>query len=409
MQILYTALLDIGVKDDEGKGELSESRYLEKFRQNLISIEQKDDWKYSGTSAKFQGQYHKDNAAGATYSVGAVCAFDEDYYIYSAVAKSGTAGVSGIIKKSYSDGSEQYIVHRNKDQLFGLDYDGRNRIATSISSGSSQVRDIAVYNTDTNDFGHLTSGDSVDDNPYFCKCGGRILFDSRGIGRNSNMQAVGYSESVICAITESRNIEEVASEAKYDLLAPKEDSEGNIYYIRKPYKKTRASKGAIRSFADFLLMPFWLIYGIVRLMFFAADVAKKSSDRKRGVSEGSNPYVEDQKSERELYIQGELIDIQKEEKRNKRLGDKAPGFAPKSFELWRSSSDGIKVCLAKGVLDYDVLDNGRVVYTNGRYVFLLSSDTTKKTLFRDKLITKIRVRADRTSDKAISLQDPFGI
>jgi len=401
MEIIYTSLLNIGVKDEEGNGKSCESHYLEKFRQNLISVAQKDDWKYAGQSAQFQGRYRENEISGGEFSINSICAFDSECYLYSAAAKSLSASVSGIIKKNYNDGNEQFIIHRHKDKIFALNYDGGDRIAASISSGNNITRDIAVYNVISNEFSHLTGGDSIDDNPYFSKSDDKIIFDSRGIGRDSNMNPVGFSESSICALTENRDIEEIASEPGFDLFAPKSDEEGNLYYIRKPYKKSSSSSNIFRNIFDIILLPFWLIYGIIKLLFFAANTAKKSSDKGRRTSQGNNPYVEEQKSERELYIQNELINIHEEERRNR--NDKHPGFAPKKFELWKLSKDGTKSKLAHNVLDNDLTQKG-FIYTNGRYVFL-KDDITEKVLFKDKRILKIRQKiTDITGYKPL---DPF--
>jgi len=400
MEILYTSILNISVKDEDGKGKTSESQYLENFKKNLVSAAQKDDWKYTGQSAQFQGRYREDESAHSEYSVNSVCAFDNDHYIYSAAAQSSSASVSGIIKKKYEDGNEQFIIHRHKDKIYALDYDGNERIAVSISNDKNITRDIAIYNVTSNEFSYLTGGDSIDDNPYFSKIDNKILFDSRGIGRDSNMNPVGYSESSICALTENRDIEEIASESGFDLFAPKNDRNGNLYYIRKPYKKISQRTSIFRSILDIILLPFWLIYGIIKLLFFAANIAKKSSNKSRHTSQGGNPYVEDQKSERELYIQNELISIHEEERRNK--GDKHPGFAPKKFELWRLSKDSIKTKLAAGVLDYDITQDG-FIYTNGRYIFSVSNQT-EKVLLKDKRIYKIRQKTHELRSKFF---DPF--
>lgn len=400
MKILYTSAITVGVNDESGNGKLDESQYLEKFKQNLINVAQKDDWKYSGQSAQFQGRYRDNESSGGKYAVNAVCTFNDDCYLYSASAQSYSASISGIIKKNYEDSNEQFLIHRHKDKIFALDYDGQDRIATSISCDNSITRDIAVYNLTSNDFSHLTGGDSIDDNPYFSTTQNRILFDSRGIGRDSNMNIVEYSESSILAITENKDIKELAAEPGFDLFSPKDDNSGNLYYMRKPYKKSKSNSGVFRSILDIILLPFWLLYGIVKLLFFAANIAKKSSNKNRQSSSGNNPYVEDQKSERELYIQNELINIQYEEQRNKR--DKYPGFAPKNLELWRISPNGEKKQLAKGILDYDLTQDG-FIFTNGRYVFF-NDGNTETVVFKDKHIYKIRQKSNTARYKSL---DPF--
>jgi len=178
-----------------------------------------------------------------------------------------------------------------------------------------------------------------------------------------------------------------------------------LYYIRKPYKNKSSVKGAGRMLLDILLLPFWLLYGLIKLLFFFAGLAQKSAKKGKNVSHGNNPYVENQKSEREFYIQNERLNIEKEEQRNKRSGDKNPGFAPKKFELWRASLKGEKTCLAKGVLDYDVTAGQKIIYTNGRYVFLLDGGEIKP-IFNDKKIHKVRI--NEHSGRRANSFDPFG-
>ena len=405
MEILYTSDLNVGLKNEAGEGKLSESAYLEKFKKNLTEIAQKNDWKHSGQNAQFLGQTQQSEDLQTEYQVHSVCPYTDGNLLYSVAAQSARTSVTAIIKKNSSDDTEQYLIHRDKEVIHAIDFDGGDKIAASLTDIGKVSRDIALFSVASNDFYRLTGGDSVDDNPYFSKCDGKILFDTRGIGRNAAMEIAGYSESMICAINENRAVEEIAAESGYDLFSAKNDAGGNLYYIKKPHQNKASGKSVGRMLLDVLLLPFWLIYGLIKILFFFAGVAQKSAKKGKNVSYGNNPYVEEQKSERELYIQNEKLDIEKEEQRNKRSGDKNPGFAPQKFELWRTSLSGEKTRLAKGVLDYDLTADQKIVFTNGRYVFLLDGEE-RKLLFGDKKIQRIRINGGEY--RSGSSFDPFG-
>lgn len=221
------------------------------------------------------------------------------------------------------------------------------------------------------------------------------------------MQAVAYSESVICAITEGNSFIDIASQKGYDLLMPKSDSEDNIYFIKKPYKNKPAGKSAGQTLLDIVLFPYWLIYGIGRVLVFLANLSKKSDKTAQNTTAGANPSVENIKSEREIYLQSELIDVEREEKRNKKSGDKNPGFAPKNFELWKQSTDGKQTLVRKGVLAYDITPDNKVVYSNGRYIILKDGEI-EIVLKKDRIINNFALKIDKTSQKQPESNDPFG-
>ncbi|MCL2556822.1 MAG: hypothetical protein FWE03_07420 [Firmicutes bacterium] len=402
MKILYTSNLNIGIGDDEGKIQQHNSMYLEKYKQNLLNTAQKDDWKYSGAGAQFQGLTAPSayEIEASSYSVNSVCPFSAESYIYSAVAKGVSATVSAIIKKNYEDGLEQFLINRNKENLDSMDYDGGDRIAVSVQSSDEAAKNIAILNIKTNDFFSLSGGDSIDEHPYFSRShNNKVYFDSRGIGRDNSMRIVEYASSTICAIENNSRFEEVLSDPKFDVFCPKNDKDGNLYYLKKPHKKPK-SKNIFRSLLDAILLPFWLVYGLFRLLVFFAGIAKRSSKKSQDKSFSNNPTKSQNVSERELYIQNQLINIEKEQKINSKKGAKYAGFAPKSIELWCMDKHGDHMQIAKGVLSYDLTSDNEIVYTNGRFCFLIDpndEDAKPIVLFNDKLIDKIRI--NKTLDK----------
>ena len=88
---------------------------------------------------------------------------------------------------------------------------------------------------------------------------------------------------------------------------------------------------------------------------------------------GNNPTKGRSQSMRELYVDGKLIEAEKEQKRNRKFKDREYGFIPASWKLMREGET-----LASGVCDYSVGDDGAVYYTDGRHIFRLKDGKSVK-------------------------------
>ena len=379
IKFLTTSFGEIG----EGEGDTSyksyESDYIAKYRDAVTNIARGREWKNSGRGAEFtrRVEHEYEDMSG---SVNGVCAYIDGSCLYSARA----GQVSGIIIKDLASGEENYLIHSNS-QIFGsLEYNSEAKsILSSVSTGGV-ASDIAVYNVSTNDLRAITVGDSVDEFPSYSKTSGEILYSSRGVGRDAGMQVVDFSDSEIMSIRKNGNIDVLLSEQGYDLLAPKDDSRGNLYYLRKPSKRVKQEKGVLRILLDILLLPFWLFYGLVRLLVFFASLSKNKNkkDKKNDVfstSGGVNPALNRGEENSKLQIYGEEIDIAP--KKNKKKDDD-DGFAPEHFELWRRKPDGSKEKLKSGVLSFDVNATGDIIFTNGKSVVFRPADGAEQKLCR---------------------------
>jgi hypothetical protein len=89
------------------------------------------------------------------------------------------------------------------------------------------------------------------------------------------------------------------------------------------------------------------------------------------LTKGSNVKNKDKK---QTFIDGNLINAEKELKDNQRRGDKYPGIIPHSWELHRRDSFGNDIIIKKGVLAYKVLEDGKILVSNGSSIILITSD-----------------------------------
>ncbi|GHV02342.1 hypothetical protein FACS1894211_13580 [Clostridia bacterium] len=384
-KILYAALNTIGRFDGE-KIQKSDSGYIEKYRDNLIKIQKKNEWKYGGQSAAFQGRYHDDGPVEFYAAVNAVCPDGEEDCFYTVIA----GEVSGVIAKNYETGRENHIYHSNQYKFYAAQSCPEAGLIVLSAAENESTKSVAVYNRNTNDLKFLTSGDALDDNPFWSGADGAIYYDSRGLGLNAKMEIVSVGPaSIFKTDIDGTRCDEVLTETGFDLLCPKTDSDGNLYYIRRPYKNS-VKKGGGGLFLDVILLPFRLVANIFRGLLYLSKLGKRNKERKNVNTFGDNPSVQKELSDFDLYVYGERIDAGKEEKANAKGDNKTAGFAPTSYELFRVKRGGEKELLRRGVLSYDIDPSGALYYSNGRYC-LKAEDGGDRVIFKDKLILNVKV------------------
>ena len=149
---------------------------------------------------------------------------------------------------------------------------------------------------------------------------------------------------------------------------PEELQSDSFYYIRQPYKQQGPEKEPL--WKDILLFPFRLLKAILGFLNAFSVLFGGSSLR------GGNPQNGDikskQRSERDIYFEGRLIEAEKNEKENAAAGDKNPGIISRSRVLVKVDADGKETVIKKGVLDYALLDDGSIICSNGSQLIHIS-------------------------------------
>ena len=78
---------------------------------------------------------------------------------------------------------------------------------------------------------------------------------------------------------------------------------------------------------------------------------------------------------RKIEIAGNLIDVDKQLKKNASKRDSDYGFIPKSWELIEVDSGKV---IKSGIGDFDITDDGTVIATNGKRIFAIKDGKCKK-------------------------------
>ena len=216
------------------------------------------------------------------------------------------------------------------------------------------------------DYYEFTGGDSVDEHPFIYN--GKVLFDSAGIRRDNNGNTFIGNRGISSYDIETRNVTELLYSEDYEYVLPKIDSEGYLYCIRRPRQKENSAGNLL---VGIITAPFWIFAALVG--FVSAFVRIFAGKQLMG----KNNRDSAKESAKEI-IDGCEIDIEREEKRNSKSGEKYPGYAPRSWELIRisnisavSNAEQAQAALknaevvARGVIGYETPDTGSAVISNG--------------------------------------------
>lgn len=373
-KIAFTDGTKICLLDENGRRE-RESGFICKYKENSRRIAANSAWKHAGINASLRGEYDFSDSSAERESPAYLngIAFTDRPDV---VAYSFTVGQSsGVYYKDFSREKEDeaHIVHDNEREYFNLSFDQNSGAMLASSAGNGDVcRQVVRFTRDGNRQG-LTDGDSRDDNPSFSLSDGKILFDSAGVGRDERGGFGGYAPAAIYALDLLTLDMVCLKEAeKYSYCKPKRDKDGNLYAIRRPAKERKGGNPLV----EILLIPVRIIGAIVGFVQFFT-IAFSGKSLVAGKEGGVNPSKGRKTEEREIFIEGNRIRVDKELKRNKRFKDKDYGFIPRSWQLVRIAQSGAETVLKSGVADYAVGKEG-IYCTDGRHIYRLNGSECKK-------------------------------
>lgn len=357
---------------------------VEQYKKNLVEIQQRKEWKSKGTGAQFMGSYAQQDEADLRYifPTDAVITSDQKI-IYSACLQEGTAiNIKSLIDLQEAEG---LVLRKNDFVVQDIAYDeSKRRLALSVNTQGLE-RHICILPLDANRTQYLTEGDCQDSNPMFDpRDSMQLYYDSCGLAYAEHRIAYGPRE--ICHLDMGTGeLTTVAADPKFDFFKPKMDHLGNLYFLKRPYSRDGQSNSPITSLKDIIFAPFKIIRAIVGWLDF---FTQRYTGESLKTTSGNNPAKAQQKSEEELFVEGNLIKAQQNLERNKSAGEKYPGMIPNSWELVKMTPSGDMSTLKKGVMSF-ALKDGSIFYSNGKYLVEITADQNEKLLVEAKLISKI--------------------
>jgi len=291
--------------------------------------------------------------------------------------------ITGLFRYSVRDDEEVRLFHKREFTELGMDYltDTNEFVAAVVMEGGNV--NIELLDSEGRYNQTLTSGDSRDCNPSFSKFNNRdVLYQTAGIARGEEGFVVAYGPEAIHKVRiDTGDITELLSDDKYDYLLPRDDMNGNLYCIRRPYLQPYYVS-PLKILINILTFPVRFVIAIVN---FLNAFTKLFSERTfTPIGPDIRPRIEN----KYINVLGRTIDLAKIQRSTKSI-DRA-SLVPKSWELVKLSKEGQLETIAKKVSSFDIDTNGNVHFTNGFRVNELI-EAQAKTVFRHRVIENIKV------------------
>jgi hypothetical protein len=265
------------------------------------------------------------------------------------------------------------------------DLDARgDAIAASLLQPRGE-RHIVMFTEGKAGYTVLTEGDTQDRYPFITPGSEAVFYSSSGYARDEQGRVLGIGPYGIFKLsTSSRNVEEVFSDPALDCLKYRVGVHGDRYMMVRPYNSPSSGSSLLK---DVLLAPVRLLTAVFGfLSLFSMRYGGKPLR-----SGGPAPTQAKEKSQRELFIEGNLIQAERNMRENQRRGDKNPGIVSGDWRLVCLKDDGTLETVRRGVLDYALLPSGGFTYTNGKYVIACDAESRDTVLIKDELVTRVAV------------------
>lgn len=385
MKILYTTGDALWIAEN-GTAVPLPCRRVQQYQDTIRSIHEGKLWKTTGRGAHFMGTDEPEEMEPVEAQFCGLAPYGDEFLYTLRLDASGGLYRRELTEQPVLDG---HIVSGNDVRLGAIAVCGDDVAAcVQYPNGSAH---IGLYHLPQSICNEITEGDSAENSPSWSPDGQRLYFSTCGIARGSGLL---YSPSSIAVYYPgSGRMDIVLENEKYDYLSPQCGEDGSLYVIRQPYAPADGSSASIgQILLDVLLFPVRIVQAIggwlnIFSMMYGGHALRSGGARSDVKSK--------QKSEKDLFFEGNLIHAQKNLKENTRSGEKYPGILPRSRVLLRQASDGSEEILAKGVLDYCLTPEG-IVYSNGAHILLRRPDGTAECLAKARLAAHLVAFSDPT-------------
>ncbi|MCI9528567.1 MAG: hypothetical protein HFF16_02595 [Angelakisella sp.] len=364
------------------EGEVSPlpSQRYQRYREAMQEIRRQHQWKNSGTGALFMG-----NLSGLAEDqepavrIGGMALLDGLLY-YTAFL----GGVGGLYTKDplNPDAPEGVIVHRQGMNTAGLCWNGAS-FATTLLEG--RERHLGFFTLPRGELTVVTQGETVEAGPSWSRDCQQVWFSSAGWGREAPGGEPVLGPRAICRLdANTMELTEVYAQPGRDCISPQEGEDGSLWFLRRPRREEQEGN----TLADIAAAP----GKVVRAMGGWLDLFTR---RYAGESLRSGGGKAKQKPERDLIIEGNLINAQRALEENQSQGEAYPGIIPRSWELVRLAPGGENPeVVQKGVLAY-ALAPGGYVFSNGRHILRATGTGKPELLAEEGMVTMLTVERGR--------------
>lgn len=376
------------------------SHMLDDYLTRVKDAARRNEWKYSGSGAAFTGTLRA--GADAESSVAAV------HSRVCCVARHGNDllysleidRTCGIYRKYAEDAGKEGIVLSSGDNAYrDFDVCGDRIVLTSAFGGESHIGVMPLGSSMPNIYTEGATWDSAPvwsahhpDQIYFCSAGLPVQESEKptapptSYGEMAQQMYTAHAAAsrplgptAICLLDiASGTMDELLSDGRYDYTHPQSTPDGALYYIRKPYRvETRRANPLGCLFVPFRLIG--ALFGFLNV--FSAKYSGKT------LSKGGDVK---QRDEGQMFIDGNLINAERELQANRKRGEAEPGIIPHSWELRRREADGRDTLVRAGVVAYRVLPSGDILLSNGSAVLCRDAEGKERKVLSAQKVTFIR-------------------
>jgi hypothetical protein len=373
------------VKDNDEEPRAFDSKFGQQVRDRAVRSAQKNAWKTQGTGAQFMsggalwGAPARDPGVLRIAITGLSRAAEPGRLLYAL----DTDEIVGLFSLDPATGDEKRLFHTNDRRLrFPSGRLGQERIVCAVLAEGGAAH-LAIMRADGSDLREITEGESLDLAPSWAPDGARVVYQTAGLGRDRQGRIAGLSAfSVQLLDLDTGDIKPVFEDDRFDFLGPRVARDGAVYAIRRPHGQ-RGDGSPWKTAADIGFVPFRLLQAFFNYLSFF-------SMRYSGTPlAGAGGARQKEADPRQMTIWGNLIDVEKAAQKARAAGDPAPALVPASWTLVRRPPGGELVELARGVLSFDLCDDGGVVLSNGSAVEHLATDGKRATLCRGEMIEQV--------------------
>ena len=365
----------------EGKVSTIESRFGTDLRAKLLRAQEKNAWKGAGNAGSlFSGAaVWGGNAGGEAkaipiYITSLARGHDAGQFLYSMESDS----MGAVLRVDRSADDELRLWTNNQQRVERKAEHPGGHIAGSVRNKSGSAN-LGIRLAETAGFSEVTEGDSIDTSPSWIPGDGlRLVFQSAGLGRRPEGHVQGLGPFGIQTIdVDKGEMATLLEEPDHDLLTPKMDGDGNLWFIRRPYSGLRRTS-FLGLLKDIVMFPIRMVSAVFGFLDIFAKIFSGKGLKSAGGPARENPSL------RQLVIWGNLVNAAPTNPQND-----APDLVPNTWQLIRRSASGSEEVVARGVLSFDLLPDGGVLFTNGSAITLRNPDGTTKRIFKEALIEQL--------------------
>ncbi|MBR3630895.1 MAG: PD40 domain-containing protein [Oscillospiraceae bacterium] len=380
MRILYTTGDKLWLAGNGKVCELPCMR-LQQYRDTLQSIHDSKLWKTTGTGAKFTGAAQDPEMEEISAQFCGIAAHGTEFLYTLQLDASGGMYRRELTEDAVYDG---HIVSGNDVRLGAVAAHGDD-VAACIRYPDGRSH-IGLYHLPQSRCTEITEGDSAENAPSWAPDGRKLYFSTSGIARRGSDYVFGPAAAAVYSL-QSRSMELLLEEERYDYLCPKVNAAGDLFVIRQPYVQAGDAQVSIgQVLLDVLLFPVRMIMAVGGFLNLFSILFGGQSLRSDGPQRDSQKSK--QRSAKTMFFEGNLIKAQKNLRENFRSGEMYLGILPRNRVLLCRRADGSEEVLARAVLDYCLTEEG-IVYSNGAHVLLRRPDGSEERLANAELASKI--------------------